>query len=168
MGDFFYESVFRAINRHQVRCLIVGGVAVNLLGVPRMTKDLDLMLDLGEENLRRFIRAVKELGYQPRAPVPLEDFSDASKRAAWRAEKGALVFTLNDPRSPLVQVDVFLENPIDFDAAYRNKVELQAGDVSLSVICAQDLMEMKRKANRLQDQADVAMLSKIRQERLDG
>lgn len=100
MEKVFYEDVFRALNRRGVRYLIVGGVAVNLLGVPRMTKDLDLMLDLDDANLKLFVSAAKELGYRPRAPVALEEFADAAKRAAWRREKGALVFTLNDPRDP--------------------------------------------------------------------
>jgi hypothetical protein len=41
MERVFYEDVFRALNRHRVRYLIVGGIAVNLSGVPRMTRDLD-------------------------------------------------------------------------------------------------------------------------------
>ncbi len=79
MERVFYEDVFRALNRHGVRYLVVGGVAVNLLGVPRMTKDLDLMLDLSSENLKLFLSALNDLGYRPRAPVPLEEFADASK-----------------------------------------------------------------------------------------
>src|SRR5690349_20452283 len=93
MERIFYEDVFRALNRHGVRYLVVGGVAVNLSGVPRMTKDLDLMLDLSVGNLKLFLSAVRELGYRPRAPVALEDFADESKRGAWRREKGAVVFT---------------------------------------------------------------------------
>lgn len=67
MERVFYEDVFRALNRHGVRYLIVGGVAVNLSGVPRMTKDLDLMLDLSPGNLALFLSAVRDLGYRPRA-----------------------------------------------------------------------------------------------------
>lgn len=88
MGEVFYEEVFRALNRQGVRYLVVGGVAVNLLGVPRMTKDLDLMLDLEDDNLKRFVSAAKELGYRPRAPVSLDEFEDAAKRASWRAAGG--------------------------------------------------------------------------------
>ncbi|MEI8191455.1 MAG: hypothetical protein WCI75_17210 [candidate division NC10 bacterium] len=39
MERIFYEVIFRTLNRHHVRYLIVGGLAVNLLGVPRMTED---------------------------------------------------------------------------------------------------------------------------------
>jgi hypothetical protein len=36
----FYEQVFRVLHKHEVRYLVVGGVAVNLYGVLRMTADL--------------------------------------------------------------------------------------------------------------------------------
>ncbi|MBI3554620.1 MAG: hypothetical protein HY077_19170 [Elusimicrobia bacterium] len=165
MERVFYEDVFRALNRHGVRYLIVGGVAVNLLGVPRMTKDLDLMLDLGEGNVKLFLSAIKELGYRPRAPVALEEFADAGKREAWRRDKGAVVFTLNDPRDPLTQVDVFLDNPIDFNSAYEARQRLEAGDMTLSVISVEDLIRMKGRANRLQDKSDIAMLRKVQDEK---
>lgn len=165
MEHIFYEDVFRALNRHGVRYLIVGGVAVNLLGVPRMTKDLDLMLDLSADNLKLFVSAVKDLGYRPRAPVALEEFADALKRAAWRREKGAVVFTLNDPRDPLTQVDVFLENPIDFKSAYEVRQQLEAEDMRLDVVSIEDLIRLKARANRLQDKSDIAMLRKVQNER---
>ena len=99
------------------------------------------------------------------APVALEDFADAAKRAAWRREKGAVVFTLNDPRDPLTQVDVFLENPIDFKSAYEAKQPLEAGDMTLAVISIEDLIRLKALANRLQDKSDIAMLRKVQNEK---
>ncbi len=38
-----YDEVFRALSAKKARYLVAGGVAVNLLGVPRMTADLDLI-----------------------------------------------------------------------------------------------------------------------------
>lgn len=165
MERVFYEDVFRALNRHGVRYLIVGGVAVNLSGVPRLTKDLDLMLDMSVDNLNRFLSAVRELGLRPRAPVALEGFADASRRKAWIREKGAVVFTLDDPRDPLTQVDVFLENPIDFGSAYEGRQKLEAGDMTLAVASIEDLIRLKERANRLQDKSDIAMLRKVQNER---
>ena len=36
----FYKEVFEALNTNQVQYLVVGGVALNLHGYPRMTYDL--------------------------------------------------------------------------------------------------------------------------------
>jgi hypothetical protein len=49
----FYLDLFRALNDHQVRYLLVGGLAMNLHGVPRMTMDVDLILAMDEANLER-------------------------------------------------------------------------------------------------------------------
>ena len=38
----FYEEILIALQKHRVRYLILGGAAVNLHGVPRMTADLDM------------------------------------------------------------------------------------------------------------------------------
>jgi hypothetical protein len=39
----FYLDLFRSLNDHQVRYLLVGGLAMNLHGVPRMTMDVNLV-----------------------------------------------------------------------------------------------------------------------------
>lgn len=159
-----YESVFRALAREKVRYLVVGGIAVNFYGIPRMTKDLDLMLDLGQENVLRFARAMKAIAYRPRAPVATEDLALEANRTAWLRDKGAVVFTLQDPKPPHLQVDVFLKNPLDFDQAYRNRKTVRGGGLSLSVVSSTDLIRLKKLANRAQDQADIAMLRKLQNE----
>jgi hypothetical protein len=47
-----YEAIFRGLEATGVRCLVVGAVAVNLHGIPRMTADLDLLVDLSEDIAR--------------------------------------------------------------------------------------------------------------------
>lgn len=45
----YYELVFRNLNKKKVRYVVIGGIAVNLHGIPRATADLDLMVDLEKE-----------------------------------------------------------------------------------------------------------------------
>ena len=47
----YYEEVFSELSRRRVRYLVVGGVALVLHGVLRLTADLDLMLDMEKDNL---------------------------------------------------------------------------------------------------------------------
>jgi hypothetical protein len=77
----FYEELLRALAAAEVRYVLVGGVAVILHGVPRTTADVDLVLDLEVDNVRRFIDAVGALGYVPRAPVPAIQLADPEARA---------------------------------------------------------------------------------------
>jgi hypothetical protein len=163
----FFETVFRALHRAQVRYLVVGGVAVNLHGVPRLTKDLDVMLDWSADNATRFIECVEAMRLAPRAPVPLRSVLDAANRKAWRDEKGALVFTVAGNAPPYDQVDVFLDNPIDFAEAYARRTDIPVADFIVPVVAIGDLIALKEAAGRLQDQADVAMLRKLENERKD-
>ena len=55
-----FESLFSALNKAKVRYLVVGGIAVNLYGIERATADIDLVVDLEENNLNRFIAVMKE------------------------------------------------------------------------------------------------------------
>jgi len=168
MDQAMYESVFRALARHRVRYLVVGGIAVNLHGIPRFTKDLDLMIDLDRDNVLRFVKAMTKLRYRPRVPVSAEDLASEEMRVKWIHDKGALVFTFQDPRPPHLQVDVFLENPLDFKAAYRKRKLVRGADLALPVASSDDLIKMKQRANRAQDQADIAMLRKLEDEWFEG
>ena len=42
----FYLNLFKALEKHKVQYLLVGGLAMNLHGVPRTTMDVDLVLAL--------------------------------------------------------------------------------------------------------------------------
>ena len=65
----YYENVFRALQKNNIRYAVAGGVAVVLHGVVRFTAHLDLIADLEQENLGRFLQAMTGLGYRPRDPV---------------------------------------------------------------------------------------------------
>jgi hypothetical protein len=54
-------SICRALNREGVRYLLIGGFAVILHGLVRTTKDIDLLVDPSEENIRRVKRALASL-----------------------------------------------------------------------------------------------------------
>ncbi len=69
-----FETVFRALNDRGVRYLVAGGVAVVLHGYSRLTKDLDLVVDLAEEQARAAIDALTGLGLNrafPSTPASL-------------------------------------------------------------------------------------------------
>src|SRR5271165_2848605 len=102
-------------------------MAVVAHGYVRFTADLDLILDLRDDNLRRAMAALACQGYRPRAPVPLEDFADAQKRAQWVREKHLTVFSLDSPTHPRTEVDLFVEAPFDFDKAFAEASVMELG-----------------------------------------
>ena len=50
-AELDYRTIFQLLNDQGIDYLVVGGVAVNIHGVPRMTYDVDLMVSLEGENL---------------------------------------------------------------------------------------------------------------------
>jgi len=152
------HRVLSALEHEGVRYLVVGGVAVVLHGYLRTTVDLDLVIQLEPQNVRRAIHVFKRLGFEPRVPVPIESFADAQERTRWVREMNAQVFSLWHPEEPGFLVDLFVEEPFDFDERYRRAAIARLGDQEVRVLAIDDLVEMKQAAGRPQDLADVEAL----------
>jgi hypothetical protein len=157
------EAIVRALKTANVRYLIAGGLAVVAHGFVRFTADVDLVLDLDPDNLRRAIHALSSLGYRPRAPVEFERFADASERSRWVDEKGMTVFSLTSPVHRATEVDLFVAAPFDFEAVYARAARLEvAPGLPALFVALPDLIDMKRKAGRAQDLVDIERLENLR------
>ena len=55
-------DVFRSFHAHEVRYVVVGGIAAILYGVPRATMDLDILVEATPDNARRLLEALLEAG----------------------------------------------------------------------------------------------------------
>ncbi len=157
------EALFGALERAGARYLVAGGLAVLAHGFVRVTLDVDLVLDVEPPHPRPALDAFRELGLRPLVPVELEEFADAEKRKVWVRDKRARVFQLWSERHTTLRVDLFLEQPFEFDAAYerRHRAGISRG-LEISFVALDDLLAMKRAAARPQDLADVDRLEKIR------
>ena len=81
------EAITRALNDAAVDYLVVGGLAVNLHGFVRLTRDVDLVIRLTPENAAKGLHALLSIGYQMQIPEKPEAFADAATRERWRHEK---------------------------------------------------------------------------------
>ena len=156
-----FEKLFRALNDHDVQYVIVGGVAVNLYGIERATGDVDLMVNLHTQNLKRFIETAKELNLIPRAPVALDELLDPSTRQTWQRDKGTVAFSLYDSENSWFQVDVLIHEPVSFKEAHDKREKMKFGDITVPVAPISILISMKEGTGRPQDEADVVYLKKI-------
>lgn len=156
-----YDDVFAALNTARVRYVVVGGVAVVLQGHPRMTVDLDLVVDLAADQARAAVAALTGLGLQPRLPVPAADFADPEKRRAWIEQRDLQVFSFFDPTEPMREVDVFATEPLPLDELLADATVVDIGGVPVPVASRAHLVTMKRLAARPQDLADVAALEEL-------
>ena len=157
----FYLDLFRALDKHDVRYLLVGGVAVNLHGIERMTMDVDLMIALDAANLERFVAASEALGLKPTVPVSIRDLGDPVKVRSWVVEKRALVLSLRPPAASDPSVDILLVTPVAFDEAYALRVRKRIEDSVVSLASIPHLIALKRGTGRARDESDILALTKL-------
>ncbi|MDX1619854.1 MAG: hypothetical protein R3320_02610, partial [Nitriliruptorales bacterium] len=67
-GPFDPTEIIRILDQHDVRYVLVGGVAARLHGSPSLTEDIDLTPDRSTDNLRRLAAALEELGARLAVP----------------------------------------------------------------------------------------------------
>lgn len=163
-----FEPVLKALNDAGVRYLIVGGVAVVLHGHLRTTGDLDLVVELGPDNLNRALDALERSGFQPRPPVPLRSFADPDTRKSWIETKNLQVFSLWHPDLTGFEVDLFVEEPFDFDEAWQRRITVELSGATAPLVSLDDLLDLKRAAGRPRDLEDVAVLTELARESGNG
>ena len=56
------KDVFASFQRHDVKYLVIGGIASILHGVPRATFDLDILILANQDNADRLLKALLEAG----------------------------------------------------------------------------------------------------------
>lgn len=156
----FFE-LLKAIVQSKVRFVVVGGIAVNLHGIERPTKDIDLVVYLEKKNLLKFLRLMTRLGFRPKVPVGASDFADPKKRADWIKNKNMIVFSFYHSKDMMRVIDVFVKHPLPFEPMYRRREMVRIDDISIPVIAIPDLIKLKQKAGRAQDRADIVMLQKV-------
>lgn len=164
--QMFYEDVFRKLSDKKVKYVVVGGIAMVLHGVVRFTADLDLMVCLEEKNLLNFISALDEIGYKPKLPVKSKDFADPAKRRLWKNEKNMQVFTFFHPKIPFRLIDVFVDEPIDYDKVNEKKKVVNVQGIKIPLVSKEHLKELKTISARPQDIADIKALEML--ENKDG
>ena len=161
MKELDYLGIFGEFNRKGIRYIVCGGVAVNLWGVPRMTYDIDLLLDMKETNLRAFLGLLQTWGFRSRLPVDMMDLLDGKKRMRWIEEKNMKAFSLYNPRWAISEIDVLIGLPVTYQRAAQNVIYKIVGQVEIPLISPKDLIEMKRDSERPQDRVDAQYLEKL-------
>jgi len=106
----------------------------------------------------------KEFGPRGLSILLINILESRDTAARWIKEKGMMVFSIIDPKTPFFLLDVFTEVPFDFQSAYQECKKMKAGSAVIPVASIQQLIELKEKTDRPQDKADIFYLKKIRKE----
>ena len=160
-----FEELLADLDSGGVRFVVVGGLAVVIHGVARLTADVDLVIDLDQPNVLRCLDALTARGLRPLLPVNAADFADEEIRRAWVDTRNMQVFTMRDENNPLLIVDLFATEPVPFEELWSEAEKVLLGGRKIRVASLRHLIAMKRAAARPQDLLDVENLEQIARQR---
>ena len=141
MFDSLLEKVALALDGEGLPYMVIGGQAVLLHGEPRLTKDVDITLAAGLDELNTVLRAAKKAGLEPL--VDPDDFT-----------RQTMVLPCCDPETS-VRVDFILScSPYEREAIGRS-VTVRLGEAAVHFATAEDLVVHKVLAGRPRDLEDV-------------
>jgi len=152
-----HEAFFKALNDAGVDCLVTGGLALNLHGLPRMSYDIDLVLAPDEGNILAAVRHLLALGYQPRQALEPEELADPEVRRQWAAG-GERALRLLLAEGDLAEVDLALDPHAPYGELKERAVTVRIIDAAVPVMSIEDLKALKALMGRPQDREDLAGL----------
>lgn len=156
-----YGEVLRQFQEQKVKYVIVGGIAVNLLGALRNTADMDILVEMNDENLRKVVHILKKKGYRVKLPVDPMGIADEKIRRDWIQKKHMKAFNFYK-ENELKEVDIIIDSPVSFEEAASSAVRIKIDDTVLPVISIDNLIKMKKDTGRSVDTLDVEELRKIK------
>ncbi len=159
---FFYEEILKEFQMQKVKYVLVGGFAVNLLGSMRSTADLDILVEMSDDNLKKIIKILKKKGYQVKQPVDPIKMADRETREDWIKNKHMKAFNFYKEEA-LKEVDIIIDSPVSFEDAEKNLEYIKIDDLMLPVISIDKLIQMKEKTGRTIDKLDIEELKKIKE-----
>ena len=156
------SELIPVFDRHGVRFIVVGAVAAVAAGAPLMTKDVDLLIDLREDNLVRILAACADLEATYKDPAGRRLVPDLAKLRSFR---------LHLLRTRLGEVDLMREigDGWTYTELLPRSQELDLGSARARVLDLDAVIESKRFANRDKDRAALpVLLETLRLQKLKG
>ena len=154
-----YEKVIHALVDHEVKFILIGGLAAIIHGSPRLTEDIDVVYARDRENIRRLVGALQPFApYLRGAPRGLPFTWDE------RTVRMGLNFTLD---TSLGDVDVIGEatGGGTYDKLLPCSAEVSAVGRKFLCVGLERLIQLKRAAGRAKDLLAVAELQSLLEER---
>ncbi len=159
-SSFDPVEMLRVLSRAEVKFVVIGGYAAELLGAPLMTMDLDVCYERTAENMERLAAALRQLGAKLRVAKVDEDLPFLLDGRTLAAGDSFTFIT------DLGSLDV-LGTPSG-TKGFRDLVSSAvavpvADDLSVRVVALADLMRMKRASARIKDKMHLEVLSALQE-----
>ena len=153
-----FIGFFAILAAARVRFVLVGGLALVLHGLDRLTADVDLVIDLSGDPARAAVQALTEAGYRPLAPVDPIALVDPEQRRQWQTVRNMQVFSFWDSSNMRPTVDIMLSPEVPFEELWAAALAMNIGGHEVRVASIEHLIRLKVAAGRPQDLADIERL----------
>ena len=137
------RDVFASLQKHEVKYVVIGGIAAVLHGVPRATFDLDILIEATAENVQRLLDAFIEAKLGTATMTSSDDVLAHD------------VTIFNDR----VRIDVQTKTlGIAFEDVWLRRKTVSYHKQSFFILSLSDLITSKRAAGRPKDLDDIRAL----------
>jgi len=140
-----FEDILDLFSKYRVRYLIIGGMAFIFHAKPRFTKDMDLWIGPGEENVNQANRALAEFG----SPFLLDvtNFEEILQ----------LGIAPN-------RIDLLRDIPgVDFNSSWEKRIESRYGRAAAYFVDLDTLLQIKSGIDDPRHQEDARVLRKVKE-----
>jgi hypothetical protein len=152
-----FLSVARALGEADVPYALCGGMAVVLHGYPRLTRDIDLLIQSAD--LDRATATLRGVGFTiPGGIIPF-DLGKERERRIFRVSKRI--------GTEILTADLLLLPPY-LRGVWEDREVYDVDGTTVTVVSRAGLLEMKRIAGRPQDLSDVENLESIADDAADS
>src|SRR5438552_4532954 len=137
------QTLFASFQKHDVKYLVIGGIAAVLYGVPRATFELDVLIEPSAQNAEPLLKAMIDAGLGTASLTTVKDV----------LSKEITIFT------DRIRLDVQTSTPgLVFEQAWQHRVTMNYRGQTLEVVSVGDLIASKTAAGRDVDLEDVRIL----------
>ena len=137
------KDVFRSFQQHEVKYVVIGGIAAVIHGVPRATFDLDILVEATPENIQPLLDALLDAGIGTASLTNVDEILSNE-------------ITIFKDR---VRIDVQTSTPgLSFQDAWKRRKTMEYQGQVFYVVSLDDLISSKRATGREVDLEDVRLL----------
>ena len=137
------KDVFESFQKHEVKYLVIGGIASTLYGVPRATFDLDILIEPTPDNAQRLLVSLLEAGLGTASLTNVKELlsNEITVFKDW------------------LRIDVQTFAPgINFREAWEQREMMNFQGQIFYVVSKKDLISSKRASGREVDLEDIRLL----------
>ena len=138
-----FEDFLQLLEKHKVKYLIIGGLAFIFHAKPRYTKDIDILLECSDNNIKKANETLKDFG----SPYMLKKKPDE-------------ILQLGLPPN---RIDIIQKIPgVKFENAWGKRIRSPYGETSVNWIDIDSLIEAKKKLDHPRHKEDVRVLLEVK------